>query len=67
MDSKKLVYAKCPTCGKSVAWSRENRWRPFCTERCKLIDLGEWLSESHRIPGDEALPFNEQDPGDFHS
>jgi hypothetical protein len=37
-----------------VAWDPENRWRPFCSERCKLIDLGEWLTEQRRIPGDPA-------------
>jgi len=46
----------CPTCGKRVPWVAENRWRPFCSERCKLIDLGEWLSEEKRIPGEPALP-----------
>ncbi|WP_456373298.1 DNA gyrase inhibitor YacG [Thiolapillus sp.] len=35
----------CPTCGKPVKWAPESRWRPFCCERCKLIDLGEWLSD----------------------
>jgi endogenous inhibitor of DNA gyrase (YacG/DUF329 family) len=49
----------CPTCGKRVAWSADSRWRPFCSERCKLIDLGEWLDEEKRIPGDPATP-----PGD---
>ncbi len=44
----------CPTCGKPVAWSERQRWRPFCSERCKLIDLGEWLDESRRIPGEKA-------------
>ena len=39
----------CPTCGKPLAWTPESRWRPFCSERCRLIDLGEWLDESHRI------------------
>ncbi len=42
----------CPTCRKPVVWSPESRWRPFCSERCRLIDLGEWLSEEKRIPGD---------------
>jgi len=46
----------CPTCGKSVAWTTDNRWRPFCCERCKLIDLGEWLSEEKRIPGGPVIP-----------
>ena len=40
----------CPTCGKSVEWRADNTWRPFCSERCKLIDLGDWLAEQHRIP-----------------
>ncbi len=47
---------KCPTCGKAVTWGPESPWRPFCSERCKLIDLGEWAAEGHRIPGDEILP-----------
>lgn len=45
----------CPTCGKPVPWSRESRWRPFCSERCKLLDLGDWLDETHRI-SDEHRP-----------
>jgi endogenous inhibitor of DNA gyrase (YacG/DUF329 family) len=46
----------CPTCGKRVAWTEEAIWRPFCSERCRLIDLGEWLDEGHRIsePADEG-------------
>lgn len=47
---------KCPTCQKDVKWSDESKWRPFCSERCRLIDLGEWANESHRIPGQETLP-----------
>jgi endogenous inhibitor of DNA gyrase (YacG/DUF329 family) len=47
---------KCPTCGKAVKWEAASKWRPFCSERCRLIDLGEWASESHRIQGDETLP-----------
>lgn len=46
--SEKKVY--CPTCGKSTRWAADNRWRPFCSERCKLIDLSEWMDESRRIP-----------------
>jgi len=45
-----LTTVPCPTCGKSVVWSATSKWRPFCSERCRLIDLGEWLSENHRIP-----------------
>lgn len=46
----------CPTCGKPVTWVPESRWRPFCSERCRLIDLGEWFEEQHRIPGETAFP-----------
>ena len=42
---------KCPTCGKPAPFTTDNRWRPFCSERCKLIDLGAWFDESNRIPG----------------
>ena len=45
---------ECPTCGRPVEWRPESRWRPFCSERCRLIDLGEWLSEERRIPAQEA-------------
>lgn len=43
---------RCPTCGKPVVWGPESRWRPFCSERCRLIDLGAWLDGQHRIPTD---------------
>ena len=51
MGTKKV---KCPTCKKLVEWNEENRWRPFCSERCSIIDLGAWADESHRIP--DAAP-----------
>ena len=41
----------CPACGKAAPYSPANRWRPFCSERCRLTDLGGWASESFRIPG----------------
>ncbi|MGH8727310.1 MAG: DNA gyrase inhibitor YacG [Burkholderiales bacterium] len=43
----------CPHCGKPVAWRSDNPHRPFCSERCKLIDLGEWASEKYRIPTED--------------
>ncbi len=45
---------KCPTCRTAVKWTSGNQFRPFCSERCKLIDLGAWASEELRIPGDTA-------------
>ncbi len=56
------MQVNCPTCKKPVEWSPEQAWRPFCCERCKLIDLGEWASESHCIPGKTGKDFmNEPD------
>jgi endogenous inhibitor of DNA gyrase (YacG/DUF329 family) len=40
----------CPTCGAPVEWSDASTFRPFCSDRCKLIDLGAWASEEHKIP-----------------
>jgi len=40
----------CPTCGTRVEWSSQNAFRPFCSDRCKLIDLGAWASERYRVP-----------------
>ncbi|HEY6332089.1 MAG TPA: DNA gyrase inhibitor YacG [Blastocatellia bacterium] len=44
------VPMKCPTCGKPAAW-KDNPDRPFCSERCKLIDLANWSSEEYHISG----------------
>ncbi|NRP09367.1 MULTISPECIES: DNA gyrase inhibitor YacG [unclassified Marinobacterium] len=43
------MKVKCPTCEKKVEYSTENKYRPFCSERCKLIDLGEWASEGYKV------------------
>jgi endogenous inhibitor of DNA gyrase (YacG/DUF329 family) len=48
-----LRKVSCPHCGKPALWDPANRYRPFCSERCKLIDLGAWASESYRIPVSE--------------
>jgi endogenous inhibitor of DNA gyrase (YacG/DUF329 family) len=40
----------CPACGKPALFSPENEWRPFCSERCRMVDLGGWASESYKIP-----------------
>ncbi|MCK3658440.1 DNA gyrase inhibitor [Pasteurellaceae bacterium Pebbles2] len=44
----------CPTCQKSVMWLPENQYRPFCSKRCQLIDLGEWAAEEKAIPCETA-------------
>jgi uncharacterized protein len=57
---------KCPTCGRSIEWSEQSPFRPFCSERCRVIDLGAWLTEKHAIPGEEAelAPDAGEDPAD---
>lgn len=46
----------CPICGNPAPFSPKNPFRPFCSERCKLIDLGEWAKEGYRIPLAEEEP-----------
>ena len=50
----------CPTCGKKVEWLDTNKYRPFCSDRCKQIDLGAWAEEKYVIPG--ALQVEDEDP-----
>ena len=54
---------ECPTCKAPVTWDDSFPDRPFCSHRCRLIDLGAWASEEHVVPGEEL----EQDlySGDF--
>jgi endogenous inhibitor of DNA gyrase (YacG/DUF329 family) len=42
---------RCPICRKPAEPRPKNRWFPFCSERCKLIDLGKWMNGDYRIPG----------------
>lgn len=58
MTAKQKIVA-CPTCGKDVLWNTDNPWRPFCSERCKLIDLGEWASENYKVPAEEPEDFSD--------
>jgi len=59
----------CPQCGASTEWNPQNRFRPFCSERCKMIDLGAWATERYRVPvvepDETELPT--EDPGDGNS
>ena len=51
-DRAPLQIVACPTCRRSVPWRPENPFRPFCSERCRLIDLGAWAEGERYIPGD---------------
>ncbi|MDG6897551.1 DNA gyrase inhibitor [Actinobacillus delphinicola] len=50
-----ILTVKCPQCKKDVEWTSKNIYRPFCSKRCQLIDLGEWADEEKTIPGEEAF------------
>ncbi len=52
----------CPRCGEVAAWAG-NPYRPFCSERCKMIDLGAWASGEHRIPGKPLSPEDQPAEG----
>ena len=43
----------CPRCGEPVVWEG-NPWRPFCSERCQLIDRGAWAEEAYRVPSEDS-------------
>lgn len=43
---------RCPQCGQPAKATKDNPARPFCSRRCKLIDLGKWFEEDNRIPGE---------------
>ncbi|WP_041245417.1 DNA gyrase inhibitor YacG [Geotalea uraniireducens] len=57
---KTLKKRLCPQCRKDVVWE-ENPYRPFCSERCKLIDLGAWVTEDYRIPGEKKADDDEEE------
>lgn len=54
-----MPLVKCPTCGKEVEY-RGNEFRPFCSERCKLLDFGAWADEEYNLPV-ETSEISEED------
>lgn len=65
MSDQQTRTVNCPTCGKTVVWSQANSYRPFCSERCQLIDFGEWATEKKSIPGEPALPPEDDQENDL--
>lgn len=59
-DLENPATVNCPHCGATVLWATESKYKPFCSERCRLIDLGDWLLEKHAIP-DSPLPEDRDD------
>lgn len=60
MSQKPPRIVKCPTCAKPVPWTPDSRYRPFCSERCRQIDLGAWAAERYRVAAD-APPDADRD------
>jgi len=54
---------RCPSCGAQHEATSEARWRPFCSRRCKMIDLGNWLDEVYRI----SRPLGADDLGELEA
>lgn len=45
-----MAVVKCPICGNAVVWNADHPFRPFCSQRCKNVDLGAWASERYAVP-----------------
>jgi len=58
---------KCPECGKSTEYSTQNEYRPFCSKRCKLIDLGEWIEGKYKINPEENYQTSESLQEEFNT
>ena len=52
----------CPACGEPSLFAPDNRWRPFCSNRCAGVDLGAWASEGYRVAA--ASPLDDQSDDD---
>jgi endogenous inhibitor of DNA gyrase (YacG/DUF329 family) len=57
------VRVNCPTCQRELEWETAP-FRPFCSEHCRLIDLGAWLTEQRAIPGEPAPVQDNPVPGE---
>ncbi|MGG7054546.1 DNA gyrase inhibitor YacG [Nitrosomonas sp. ANs5] len=59
---RKPSIVNCPQCGEIVEWTDSNRFRPFCSERCKTVDLGQWATDTYRIPDIAANAEDDREP-----
>lgn len=49
----------CPSCNEKVQWTPESMYRPFCSERCRMLDLGAWASEVYAVEGPSVHEENQ--------
>lgn len=57
-SAPRLRIARCAQCGQSTRLDPSNPWRPFCSERCKLVDLGAWFGERYRVAAEAPQDFD---------
>jgi uncharacterized protein len=57
-------HVPCPTCQRPALFAPANKWRPFCSERCRSVDLGAWASEQFRVPAEQ--PPGEPPPSEVN-
>ena len=60
LEAKPLLVA-CPTCKKLIEYSINNKFRPFCCERCHMIDLGDWANENFKIPDNKPPELDDSE------
>ena len=65
MDDNKARTVPCPSCRKPALYGEQNPWRPFCSQRCRNVDLGAWASEQFRVPA-ETTPHDDDAPAPGH-
>ncbi len=53
-DNRIVKIVPCPVCRKSSRYHLDNPDRPFCSERCRMVDLGQWFEEDYRFAGESA-------------
>ncbi len=54
----------CPTCREPSVYGPGNPWRPFCSERCRTVDLGAWATEAYRVPAQSAPDTGDEPPAE---
>jgi uncharacterized protein len=60
MSENKPRQVTCPQCKKLIEYSLNNKFRPFCSERCQMIDLGDWANENYKIPDKKPLGADDE-------
>lgn len=61
LDHGGIRQVQCPSCRKPVAWCAASAFKPFCSDRCRLLDLGAWASEKYAIPAASPPDMEEFD------